>query len=75
MTKEDGGLQWSRDHNSRFEVTKSAIVHFSRRTVPDPDPENERIPLDQPELILEGQIVKKADCYKYLGIQIDSQLR
>ena len=23
MTKEDGGLQWSKEHNSRFEVTKS----------------------------------------------------
>ena len=46
MTKEDGGLQWSREHNSRFEVSKSAIVHFSRKTIPDPESDNGRIPLE-----------------------------
>ena len=39
MTKEDGGLQWSKEHNSRFEVTKSAIIHFTRKTSLDPDSE------------------------------------
>jgi hypothetical protein len=28
MTKNEGGLQWSINHNSHFEVTKSAIIHF-----------------------------------------------
>ena len=37
MTKEEGGLQWSREHNSKFEVSKSAIVYFSRKTIPDPE--------------------------------------
>lgn len=32
MNKEQGGLQWSRDHNPRFEVTKSVILHLTRRT-------------------------------------------
>ena len=75
MTKEDGGLQWSRDHNSRFEVSKSVIMHFSRKTMPDPETDNRRIPLESPELVLEGQVVEKTDCFKYLGVQIDSQLR
>jgi ribonuclease HI/endonuclease/exonuclease/phosphatase family metal-dependent hydrolase len=75
MEKEDGGLQWSKEHNSRFEVNKSAIVHFTRRTDPDPDSERGRIPMATPTLILEGQAVKQTECYKYLGIQIDSQLR
>ena len=75
MTKENGGLQWSRDHNSRFEVSKSAIIHFTRRTVPDPDSEHGRIPMPTPILTLEAQVVNEVKCYKYLGIQIDSQLR
>jgi len=29
MTKEDGRLQWSKDHNSRFEATKSVVLHAS----------------------------------------------
>jgi ribonuclease HI len=75
MTKEDGGLQWSREHNSKFEVSKSVIIHFSRKTAPDPETDNGRIPLERPKLVLERQEVKEVDCFKYLGIQIDAQLR
>ena len=75
MTKEDGGLQWSRDHNSRFEVTKSAVLHFSRKTVPDPEDRSRRIPLYKPPLTLEGQLVQEVRSYKYLGIQVDAHLR
>ena len=39
MTKEDSGLQWSKEHNSRFEVIKLAIIHFTRKTSLDPDSE------------------------------------
>ena len=52
MTKEDGGLQWSREHNSRFEVSKSAIIHFSRKTIPDPETDHGRLPLERPKLTL-----------------------
>src|SRR6202522_1076796 len=75
MTKDDGGLRWSVHHNSCFEVTKSAVMHFSRKTVPDPDNENGRIRISRPALVLEGQVVQEVENYKYLGIQIDSQLR
>jgi ribonuclease HI len=75
MTKEDGGLQWSISHNSRFEVTKSVIMHFTRKTVPDPDNENGRIPPPKPTLTLNHQAVQEVSSFKYLGIQIDSQLR
>ena len=75
MTKVDGGLQWSKEHNSKFEVSKSAIIHFSRKTIPDPETDHGRLPLDRPKLTLEGQDVNEVECYKYLGIQIDAQLR
>jgi ribonuclease HI len=75
MTKEDGGLQWSKDHNSKFEVSKSVIVHFTRKTMPDPETERGRIPLDKPKLSLNGQEVVELECFKYLGVQIDAQLR
>jgi hypothetical protein len=75
MTKEDGGLQWSISHNSRFEVTKSEIIHFTRKTVPDPDNKNARIPPPKPTLTLNQQDVQEVTSFKYLGIQIDSQLR
>ena len=75
MKKEGGGLQWSEEHNSRFKVTKSAILHLTRRTILDPDAEDRRIPPERPPLILEGKTVWEVECHKYLGIQIDSQLR
>jgi hypothetical protein len=75
MTKVDGGLRWSVSHNSRFEVTKSAVIHFSRKTVPDLEIENGRIRLGRPTLEIEGQVVQEVESYKYLGVQIDYQLR
>ena len=35
MTREEGGLQWSNAYNSRFEVYKSAMTHYSRKTILD----------------------------------------
>ena len=75
MTKDGGGLQWSTDHNSRFEVSKSAIAHFSRKTISDPDSNIGHIPIPRPALILENQMVQEVSQYKYLGIQIDTQLK
>ena len=75
MTKDEGGIQWSIAHNSRFEVSKSAVMHLSRKTIQDPDAENGRIPLPKPVLVLEGQPVKEVESYKYLGIQVDTNLR
>ena len=73
MTRDKGGLEWSRIHNSKFKVNKSAVMHFSRKSIPDPD-NNSCIPLPRPELILEGQLVKETKSYKYLGILIDNCL-
>ena len=33
MTAENGGLDWSKMHNSKFKVSKSAIMHFTRKTI------------------------------------------
>lgn len=74
MTEEEGGLQWSRDHNSQFEVSKSVILHLTRKTSPDPDSARGRVPMEKPKLPLEGQEVQEVECFKYLGVQIDAQL-
>ena len=63
------------ERNSHFEVTKSAILHFSRKMIQDPEADSGCIPLNRPPLVLEGQVVQQVDSYKYLGIQIDAQLR
>ena len=73
MTRNEGGLEWSRSHNSKFEVNKSAIVHFSRKTILDTT-NNTHILLPRTKLVLKGQTVKETKNYKYLGIIIDNQL-
>ena len=75
MSKPDGALEWSRAHNSKFEISKSAVLHFTRRTEADQDDPNLRVPLPRPNLVVNGQVIKEVQSYKYLGIQIDAQLR
>ena len=75
MTKEERGLQWSKDHNSRFETSKSAVLHTTRRSQPDPENDGKRIPLDRPALVVNGQIIQEVESFKYLGVTIDNQLR
>jgi len=74
MTKEDGSIQWSREHNSKFEVSKSVILHATRKTQPDPEDPRGRIPLDKPLLVIEGQQIREVGNFKYLGVQINTQL-
>jgi ribonuclease HI/exonuclease III len=75
MVEEDGGLQWSTDHNSKFEVNKSAVLHVTRRTQVDPDNEDNHIPLHRPQLRIQGQLIQEVTSYKYLGTIIDDKLQ
>jgi hypothetical protein len=43
MEKHEGGLEWSKSHNSRFEISKSAVLHATRKTVLDPEDNRTRI--------------------------------
>jgi hypothetical protein len=74
MTKDDGGLQWSKEHNSKFEVSKSVVLHATRKTQQDPEDDNKRIPLERPPLTIEGQCIQEVSSFKYLGVQVDAQL-
>ena len=73
MMREDRGLEWSRSHNSKFKVNKSAVMHFTRKTTQDPDT-NKRIPIPSPNLIIKGQTVNEVKSYKCLGILINNKL-
>jgi ribonuclease HI len=75
MVKQNGGMDWSRTHNSRFEMSKSAVLHLTRRTTEDPEDTTSRISLPKPPLIVDNQTIAEVQSYKYLGVQIDTQLR
>ena len=70
MNGQDGGLDWSKTHNSKFEVSKSVVMHATRaqRNQDDNNAGNPRVELD-------GQLVEEVESFKYLGIYVDNQLR
>ena len=75
MEREDGGLTWSSTHNSRFEISKLAILHTSRRTQKDLENLRKRVSMDRPLLQLQGKTVKEVKSYKHLGVHINVQLQ
>ena len=75
MIKEDGTLQWGKGHNSKFEVTKSVVLHATRRTQLDLRKGRGRIPINKPPLQIEGQQIQAVNSFKYLGVKINTQLR
>ena len=75
MEKSEGGLEWSRAQNSHFEMAKSAVLHMARKTMVDLEDNRARAPLSIPPLTVDGQVITIVQSYKYLGVQIDAQLR
>lgn len=75
MEKEGGGNDWSEDHNSKFEMSKSVVMHLSRRTRPDPDVQGKRIQLARRQMVIRGKQIKEVVTFKYLGAIVDNQLR
>jgi hypothetical protein len=75
MMKEDGALEWSRDHNSRFELSKLALIHFTRTRSPDPSNPKKMIPKAQPNMTIGNEIIKAKNNFRYLGVILDRELR
>jgi len=68
MHEEGGGLTWSEDHNSRFEVSKLVLMHAVRpRQIDELE--------TRPRLEINCQIVTEVNSYKYLGVHIDNRLQ
>jgi hypothetical protein len=72
MEDKNGGLQWSRDHNSCFEISKLAIMHCGWKKKKQPN--GTLTPLPCPALVLQGKPITKVNSYKYLGIYVDNKL-
>lgn len=73
MTRPGGANEWSRTHNSRFEMSKVAVMHFSRKL--DPKKKGKKLRETAPKLELQGTRIKVAQEYKYLGVLVDPELR
>jgi hypothetical protein len=60
-----GGFDWSNDHNSRFKLSKLAVLHCTPRKVADDS---------YPVLQLRDAVITRVAEYKYLGILVNQHL-
>jgi len=73
MSREGGAFDWSRAHNSNFEISKLAIMHASRKHCRNPRTKRYERYL-RLRLTLRGTDIIEVKSYKYLGIHIDYKL-
>ena len=64
MTREGGAVDWSNKHNSRFELSKLALIDFAHRNSKKP----------RPNLTLPNVTLEPSHNTKYLGVYIDQHL-
>ena len=64
MTRAGGAMDWARDHNSNFEISKLVLMDFAHR--------NKR--LDRPPLKIGNAAVEPSTSTKYLGVYLNQHL-
>jgi ribonuclease HI len=64
MTREGGVLQWAREHNSKFEMSKLALMDFAHQSKK----------VTRPPLLIANTEIEASKSAKYLGVFIDQNL-
>ena len=64
MIREGGAMKWARQHNSKFEMSKLALLNFSHRSKA----------IESPPLTIADTIINASSSVKYLGIYLDQHL-
>lgn len=63
LEREGGGYQWSREHNSKFETSKFALMDFTRSKIKKRNP-----------ITLNGTVIQPCHHTRFLGIIVDQEL-
>jgi hypothetical protein len=64
MTREDGVLQWAQEHNSKFKMSKLALMDFAHQSKK----------VTRPPLHISNTKIETSKTAKYLGVYIDQHL-
>ena len=64
LEREGGGYQWSKDHNSKFETSKFALIDFSLNRSKE-----------CPPIQVRGITIKPVPSHKFLGVILNQELR
>jgi hypothetical protein len=73
MDRSQGGLEWSRTHNSQFEISKLAIMDFPRPNT-KATPTRLIITTQHPGGTAITNEIANVQTYKYLGVVFDPRL-
>lgn len=63
MERPNGALQWSREHNSRFEVNKFVLIDFTHSKM-----------RTRPPLIIQNTTIHPSEHHHFLGLLVDQEL-
>jgi len=74
MTRQGGATEWSKTHNSDFEIDKFALLHMSRKLEPDPNRPRKQKPITRPPLHLTNHTIPPSTSHKFLGVFLDQSL-
>lgn len=75
MERKNRAFEWAKQHNSRFEISKMALMDFTRDRIPDPAGRTKTIPIPQKSMTLQGKEITPVATCKFLGVVLDDQLR
>ena len=75
MMHDGGGLDWSRNHNSKFEMSKLTLVGFSHQHVQDPACPGKMIVEPRPSLSLGDTVIQSAVSHKFVRVVFNPELR
>jgi hypothetical protein len=67
--------EWSREHNSKFEVNKFNLVHFTQKKNISRNDPKKRVRKARPPLTLGGTTIQPSKSTKFLGVILDEELR
>ena len=74
MTRPKGTYEWSREHNSFFEIDKLQLIDFSRKKEKDPTQKGKTCPIMRLQLDLTFSMVTPSPTHKLLGLILDQEL-
>lgn len=75
MTRENGALKWTKEHDSIFEIDKTAMLIFTRKKNDSTPTNTTSRKLQCPPIQIRGQQITPQKSTKHLGIIIDNELR
>lgn len=75
MTRPGGAYEWSKTHNSNFEISKFACIDFARRREADPTKAKKTVPMKRPTFTLKSHPIAPVGSHTFLGVIVDQELR